>query len=186
MNMKKHGWTGALWCAVVLTALASGCATKKPRVGLSETGNEEATRDHTGLAENGGNVGSNALTDRDLQNVQFSVDGELQTVYFDFDSAVLRPDALATLDKNAAKLRARGGDGLIQIAGYCDERGTQEYNLALGERRALAVREYLIKMGVPGSRMITISYGEEVPANPGHDESAWAQNRRGVFNRAAQ
>jgi peptidoglycan-associated lipoprotein len=73
---------------------------------------------------------------------------------------------------------------IVQVEGHCDERGTQEYNLALGEKRALATREHLIKLGIPADRIITISYGEEMPAIQGGGESAWAQNRRCEFNKA--
>ncbi len=107
----------------------------------------------------------------------------LETVYFDYDSYALRPDAMATLQKNAEKIKQVPGV-MIQLAGHCDERGTQEYNLALGEKRALAVRDYLIKLGIPAERLVTISYGEEFPADPGHNETAWAKNRRVEFNRA--
>jgi peptidoglycan-associated lipoprotein len=107
----------------------------------------------------------------------------LQIVYFDYDSFALRPDALSTLRDNAEKIRKIPGV-MIQIEGHCDERGTQEYNLTLGEKRALAVREHLMQLGISGDRMVTISYGEEDPAVPGHDESAWQQNRRSEFNKA--
>jgi peptidoglycan-associated lipoprotein len=95
----------------------------------------------------------------------------------------LRPDALATLKENAALL-SKYPHVIVQIEGHCDERGTQEYNLALGERRALAAREHLTKLGISGDRLITISYGEEVPADLGHDEGAWTQNRRAEFSKA--
>ncbi len=107
----------------------------------------------------------------------------LLTVYFDYDSSLLRHDALATLSENAATLRATPG-ATIQIAGHCDERGTQDYNFALGEMRALAVREHLVKLGVERTRLITISYGEENPAVLGQNETAWAQNRRCEFTNA--
>lgn len=110
-------------------------------------------------------------------------DAGLEPVYFDYDSFSLRSDALATLGRNADKIKQVPGV-IIQIEGHCDERGTQEYNLALGEKRALATRSQLIKLGVSGDRIITISYGEEDPADPGHSESAWARNRRCEFNRA--
>ena len=106
----------------------------------------------------------------------------LQIVFFDFDSNALRPDAIDTLNKNSDKIK-QVPNVKIQIEGHCDERGTQEYNLALGERRALAVRDYLVKVGVSGDRLLTISYGEEKPAVEGHDESAWSQNRRAEFNK---
>lgn len=115
--------------------------------------------------------------------VLFSKDRGLEVIFFDYNSFSLRPDALAALDRNAAKLR-QYPNTVIQIEGHCDERGTQEYNLALGEKRALTTREHLIKLGIPSDRIITISYGEEMPAAQGHNEAAWSQNRRCEFNRA--
>jgi len=117
------------------------------------------------------------------EDTLFSPDRGLKLVYFDFDSYDLRPDARATLTENAELIKQVPGV-IIQIEGHCDERGTQEYNLALGERRALATREHLISLGVSGDRIVTISYGEEDPADPGSTEAAWAQNRRCEFNRA--
>lgn len=105
----------------------------------------------------------------------------LQTVFFDYDSAVISPDAMASLKSTAEKIR-RVPKVAVQCAGHCDSRGTQEYNLALGERRALAVRTFLIQCGVSGDRLSTISYGAEFPAVSGNDESAWSKNRRVDFN----
>lgn len=121
----------------------------------------------------------------DLEKLIFSKDPKygLETVYFDYDSYALRPDAIATLQRNAEKLK-KVPNVIVQLAGHCDERGTQEYNLALGEKRALAVRDYLIKLGIPANRLVTISYGEEFPVDPGHNEAAWAKNRRVEFNPA--
>ena len=110
---------------------------------------------------------------------------EMKIVYFDFDSYSLRPDALAALDYNADLLKQPPlNDAYILIEGHCDERGTQKYNIALGERRALAVRDHLIRLGVSGDRLLTVTYGEEDPADPGHNEAAWAKNRRCEFSRA--
>jgi len=105
---------------------------------------------------------------------------ELQTIYFDYDSSALKPAAKAKLEKGADWLK-RNPKVNAQIEGHCDERGTNEYNLALGERRALAARRYLISLGISTDRIFTISYGEERPAVEGHDESAWKFNRRGEF-----
>lgn len=123
------------------------------------------------------------LPDVDQEAILFDKASGLQSVYFDFDSYALRPDALETLKVNAEKIKATPSV-IIQIEGHCDERGTAEYNLALGERRALATREHLIRLGVSGDRLVTISYGEEDPADPGHDEAAWAKNRRCEFNKS--
>ncbi len=113
----------------------------------------------------------------------FSPAEGLQIVYFDYNSYDLRPDATTALESNADKIKRVPGV-IIQVEGHCDERGTQEYNLALGEKRALAVRSHLIRLGVSGDRIITISYGEEDPMDYGHTEAAWAKNRRAEFNRA--
>ncbi|MCC6349142.1 MAG: peptidoglycan-associated lipoprotein Pal [Candidatus Eisenbacteria bacterium] len=107
---------------------------------------------------------------------------DLATVHFALDSSALDDAARAILDRNARLLRDNA-DWTVTIAGNCDERGTVEYNQALGERRALAVRDYLIAAGVPDSRLKTISYGKEMPVDDGHDEAAWAKNRRADFSR---
>ena len=104
----------------------------------------------------------------------------LQPVFFDLDSAELSVDARKVLDADAALLR-RNTSWLVTIEGHCDERGTPEYNLALGERRALAARAYLVSLGLPADRLRTVSYGKEFPFDAGHDESAYAKNRRAHF-----
>ena len=109
--------------------------------------------------------------------------GELMTigdtVLFGFDSSALSADAMATLDKQAAFLNAKPALR-VKIEGHADERGTREYNLALGERRASATRDYLVARGVDGSRIRIVSYGKERPAVVGSNEEAWAKNRRSV------
>ena len=106
---------------------------------------------------------------------------ELQTIYFDFDASTLTDAARSSLAKNAEVLK-KNATAKIQIAGNCDERGSDEYNLALGEKRAQAARKYLVTMGVAAERLTTISYGKEKPADPGHNEAAWAKNRRDDFD----
>jgi peptidoglycan-associated lipoprotein len=100
-------------------------------------------------------------------------------VYFDTDQSVIREDGRATLARQAEWLK-KYTNYAITIEGHCDERGTREYNLALGERRATAVRQYLVAQGIPAQRVSTISYGKERPEVVGSDEGAWARNRRGV------
>lgn len=100
-------------------------------------------------------------------------------VFFDFDSAALRPDARSTLDRQGQWM-ATNGAVRVMIEGHTDDRGTREYNLALGQRRANAARDYLLARGVAGARMTTISYGLDRPAAVGANEQAWAQNRRAV------
>jgi peptidoglycan-associated lipoprotein len=104
----------------------------------------------------------------------------LQDAFFDFDDFSLRSDAKAALDNDAKFMEQNAGVNVV-IEGHCDERGTVEYNLALGEKRARAARDYLVSYGIPASRMTTISYGKERPFDPGHDEEAWAKNRRAHF-----
>jgi len=101
-------------------------------------------------------------------------------VYFAFDSSDLDEYARASLRQTADTLQGNS-DMVIQIEGYCDERGTNEYNIALGARRAKAVRQFLMEIGVSGDRITTISFGEENPVDPGHSEEAWAKNRRAEF-----
>src|SRR5262245_60060606 len=102
------------------------------------------------------------------------------TVYFDFDSSVVRGSETSKVDAVAAALKADNAAKLL-VEGHCDERGTEEYNRSLGERRALALRENLAMLGIDPMRVKTLSYGEDKAADPGHDESAWKQNRRAEF-----
>jgi len=103
-----------------------------------------------------------------------------QDISFDFDKYDLRTDARTVLDRKASFLN-QNSSVRVQIEGHCDERGTNEYNLALGERRANAAKQYLTTAGISAGRLSTISYGEERPLDPGHNEAAWARNRRAHF-----
>jgi peptidoglycan-associated lipoprotein len=105
---------------------------------------------------------------------------EAENINFDFDQSELKPEARAILVKKAEWLR-NNSEFSVRIEGHCDERGTNEYNLALGERRANAAWKFLNALGISGSRMTTISYGEERPADPRHSETAWSKNRRDEF-----
>jgi peptidoglycan-associated lipoprotein len=107
-------------------------------------------------------------------------DSPLTPVFFELDSADLSPVAQTTLQENAGVLK-KYGTWQITIEGHCDERGTAEYNLALGERRANAARDYLVSLGVGANRVRTVSYGKEFPFDPGHQEGAWSKNRRAHF-----
>jgi peptidoglycan-associated lipoprotein len=174
----KSRWmvlTIALCAALVLGT--TGCKHRKKNMG-SPTGAGSGL----GAGDTNGGIGSSGLPGG-AGMMNFNPATELEKVYFDYDKCLLRGDAIATLNRNAAKIKASGG-AMIQIEGHCDERGTQEYNLALGERRALAVRDYLITAGVPGNQLTTMSYGEERPEDPGHSEASWAKNRRCQFNKA--
>jgi len=102
----------------------------------------------------------------------------LSTIYFNYDRSNVREDQRPALDENAQKLREYQPEDMVVVEGHADERGTIEYNLALGERRAQAVKTYLVDAGVADSRIETVSFGAEKPAVMGSDESAWSQNRR--------
>jgi peptidoglycan-associated lipoprotein len=118
-------------------------------------------------------VGSKSLDD-------LNRDSPLKPVFFELDSAELSPLSQGTLQENANVLK-KYSTWQITIEGHCDERGSAEYNLALGERRALVARDYLVSLGVVAPRVRTVSYGKEFPFDPGHDETAWLKNRRAHF-----
>lgn len=169
---------GVIVLAVSMAGAFGGCKGNSGR---------STTMPGLSTASGGGISGSETTTVEGLpeyeSNWLFQEDTGLETIYFDYNSYALRSDALDSLRRNADKIK-QVTNVVIQVEGHCDERGTQEYNLALGEKRALATREHLMNLGVSGDRIITISYGEEDPAAFGHDESSWSQNRRSKFNRA--
>ena len=116
-----------------------------------------------------------------IQRTTEEVRGMLgQMIHFDFDRATLRAEDTAVLDQKIAILQ-KNPNAHIRISGHCDERGSDEYNLALGNRRATAAKQYLVSHGIDASRIETVSYGEERPLAQGHDETAWSQNRRDEF-----
>lgn len=143
----------------------------------------ESTPDTTGTAGAGGGASSGlsstqSTAPRPGSPEEFVVNvGD--RVFFDTDRSTIRPDGRATLDKQAAWLK-QYPQNVITVEGHADERGTREYNLALGNRRATAVKNYLVATGINPNRITTISYGKERPAVVGSNEQAWAQNRRGV------
>jgi peptidoglycan-associated lipoprotein len=104
----------------------------------------------------------------------------MKPVFFDLDSSDINAEGQAVLNANAAILK-KYPTWTVTIEGHCDERGTAEYNLALGERRAVAARAYLVSLGISADRLKTVSYGKEFPFDPGHDEAAFAKNRRAHF-----
>ena len=115
------------------------------------------------------------LADYDQDRSSFA----LNTVYFDYDRSVVKPAYITKINEVALIIKATANRVLIE--GHCDERGTEEYNRALGERRALAVREQLVRAGISPDRIFTLSYGKDRAAQLGHDEASWSKNRRGEF-----
>jgi peptidoglycan-associated lipoprotein len=122
--------------------------------------------------------GADTMADRSLDDI--NKQSPLQPVFFELDSSEISAEGQKTLATNAEVLKKYPG-WVISIEGHCDERGTAEYNLALGERRALAARTYLVSLGVTADRLRTVSYGKEFPFDPNHSEDAWAKNRRAHF-----
>lgn len=158
-----------------LPAATSGDATQVNNPASGRTA-PDATAQTAGKTPDAGTVQSATTQPTDRMSAS-----SLENIYFSFDSPSISSAARTILVQNAKLLTASTG-GTVTIAGNCDERGSAEYNLALGEKRARAARNYLISLGIPAKRLTTISYGEEKPADPGHDETAWAKNRRDEFS----
>jgi peptidoglycan-associated lipoprotein len=145
------------------------------------TGSGGSTRASARVTVARGGLDEGDVIATDIQALQKAIeDGLIQPVFFNYDSAELSSEAKAVLEENARWFR-RYPQADIVIEGHCDERGTEEYNLALGDRRAQAALNYLVQMGVAPSRVEAISYGEERPFVAGHTEAAWAKNRRAHF-----
>jgi len=121
---------------------------------------------------------SDAVASRSLDDL--NRESPLQPVYFETDSSDVNDAGRAVLQANAGVMK-KYPTWVVTIEGHCDERGTKEYNLALGERRAVSARTYLVSLGLDANRLRVVSYGSEFPFDPGHDESAWRKNRRAHF-----
>jgi peptidoglycan-associated lipoprotein len=193
--MKKRLWM-VLVLFLVMPALiiTTGCSKKQVQPDVSLIGSDADQYDEArqrAMAEEQ-EARRRALEEQRLMDEQRVMDEQRrqtmtqrqhlidEDIYFDFDQAVIRPDAQEVLRRNAEFLRENPGVSVV-IEGHCDERGTSEYNLALGERRALASKAFLMNLGISSSRLSTISYGEERPVDPGSNEEAWARNRRAHF-----
>ena len=163
---------------IIATALlaTAGCAKKRPAVLPPAPVDNTAGLDQNGSGQTGGDVGGAIVPG---SNADFTRSVSSNTINFGLDQIDVDATARAILDSQAAWL-ARYPNVRITIEGHCDERGTREYNLALGDRRANAAKNYLAARGVSADRMSTISYGSERPVAVGSDEGSWAQNRRAV------
>ena len=177
---------------VACAAMIAGCTSKEltkgsgeaPAQNVSSEGQQKANNiSSTGQQNN--NDQNAGLTNSEKQNMATSSEMRnekrgLEDIHFDFDKSNIRQDDRKILSRNAAYL-SKNKNVKIIIEGNCDERGTAEYNMALGERRADEAKQYLVNLGINGKRITTISYGSEKPLDPGHDEDAWAKNRRDHF-----
>ena len=186
--MKTFNCFNSLIAGLVLTALAAGCSSTKP--GITKFGSHNpGTEGQNGPGPGGSipGVGGDATSGGGIPqgpgHVGWTEDAstlKADTVYFDFDSAVVKPEAKSNVDAVADYLKSNSAAAL-KIEGHCDERGTEEYNRALGDRRAQALREAIVADGIDATRIDTLSYGKDRPAVQGHDEAAWSKNRRGEF-----
>lgn len=167
-----------LTCATLALAVAAAaCSHKKPPETEPRPRNEPPPV--TQPADNGQDAARRAAEEERARRER-AMTSLQQQIYFAFDKSDLEQEARDRLQAKAQVLRDYP-EIRVRIEGHCDERGTVEYNLALGERRANAAREYLIDLGIDPDRLTTVSYGEERPAVDGHNEAAWAQNRRDEF-----
>ena len=167
MKRRFVSWFVAAALAAAAFSMVTGCAL----FGGSE--DEEGT---------GGTEFSEGMEGGTLSSEPGPVEvAELQTVYFDYDRAVIRDDQKPGMRSNTKAVEEHSEWRIIVVEGNCDERGSEEYNLALGERRANSVKQYLVNSGVPAARVDTVSFGESKPAVQGHDEAAWKWNRRADF-----
>jgi outer membrane protein OmpA-like peptidoglycan-associated protein len=140
-------------------------------------GTTDETSSITGGTVNGDLPDEAKLDGREFDRTIFAP----QTVYFDYDQSSVRAGEAGKIEQVAAELRSKGPTFDLLIEGHCDERGTEEYNRSLGERRALALRELLVKSGIDSGHVFTRTFGKDRPASPGHDEASRAKNRRGEF-----
>jgi len=176
MRTAKHSGIPAQPAAVALAGvlMVSGCVAAGRRPARATAAEKAAAASTNTAAAYAPGVD---VTEASLRGSEFAQVPDLEPIYFDYDSSSLGETALAALKKNASFIKARPELEFL-VAGHCDERGTIEYNLALGQKRAKEVREYYIRVGVPGQAVATISYGKEQPVCSESSEDCWTQNRR--------
>ena len=166
--------------SIALVVMAAAFALVLGSAGCQQTAPTKPTTDTTGTT--GTTTGQDFEPDTgEIETVETVELRELKTIYFDYDKSAIRADQRSNLKADGEGIREQDALGVVTLQGNCDERGSEEYNLALGERRAASVKTYLVDLGVPSSRLRTVSFGESVPAVAGHDESAWKWNRRVDF-----
>ncbi len=157
-----------------LCLIASACAKKQtvsPEEELDQTGTEVSDM-NAALMEP-----EQFSQEPSIRGTETESTAALSTIYFSFDSSAISADVLNAIKENVKFLKKNEKVNIV-IEGHCDERGTTEYNLALGQKRAIKVKEYYVQMGINPNRIATVSYGEEMPADKRHNEAGWAKNRR--------
>lgn len=175
--MTKLNWVCCSLAVLMAAGFSTGCKKKNPTSGSLDGGVPPVSDNGAINVGTGTDLGTPGMAGEQLKGEE--VRGQFQPVYFDYDSSMIKQSERAKIEAVAAALKSNS-DGLI-IEGNTDERGSNEYNLSLGERRALAVRAYLVGLGIVADRVQTKSFGEEQPADPGHGEAAWSKNRRAEF-----
>ena len=178
-----------LLLSLVLTASTIGCKKSptpltplpngKPLVGDDTSGKMQGEKGNTSSSDN---ITGTPLNARD-SHAGWNENAEVfkaYTVHFDYDSSAVKASEKSKIESVASQMKSDASSA-VRVEGHCDERGTEEYNRSLGEKRAIALREELIRLGIDPTRVDTISYGEDRPVDPGHDEAAWKKNRRGEF-----
>ena len=177
----KKGYARLILLVVLVAAVAMmiGCGGKKVRPLEEEQAAMEEARRRAAEEEEARRARE---AEEAIKPIETAEDEPIEfgSVHFDYDKYNLSGKAISTLSENAEILMDHPNMDVV-IQGHCDERGTDEYNLALGEKRAQASRDFLVNFGIAKSRISVISYGEERPADPGHDEEAWVKNRRAEF-----
>ncbi|MBM4186476.1 MAG: peptidoglycan-associated lipoprotein Pal [Gemmatimonadetes bacterium] len=167
--------------SLVLAVAVAGCGKKAPEANPQPDSGQPANSGTGGTTTPGGTGTPTTSTGPNVAAITAEVTAAMQTpIYFDLDQDVIRSDAQATLDQKAAIMQANPALR-IRIAGHADERGSDEYNIVLGNKRATSAKRYLEAKGIDPSRIETISYGEERPVDSASDENAWSKNRRDEF-----
>jgi peptidoglycan-associated lipoprotein len=192
-SMKYFQYLNYLTAAVLLSVGVAGCKFKPKNPTPITAGKAKPTGEDPFGADRGATLPADQQTNVRTDNViplpeRFSRENTTEdretlkphTVYFDYDRSAVRSSERSKVEAVAAFLRDNSGQGVL-VEGHCDERGTEQYNLSLGDRRAQAIREYLVNLGIDSQRIHVITYGEAQPAVSGHDESSWSRNRRGEF-----
>ena len=165
--------------AVAMACALSGCRYDKARSGANGNGGDNATM--TDLNSESGSLDDGLVSERPFEDYcTRCTDVAFAPVYFGFDSTVIPQGEITKIDAVIQHLKDKT-DRVLVIEGNCDERGSNEYNMSLGENRAIIIRTYLTDNDIAADRIQTRSFGEEKPADSGHDEAAWAKNRRGEF-----
>jgi len=189
--MPRRTSSGIAILIMLVLVAASACGGKKPPIarptspppggttaGAKPPAPPEPVVEPQPVPPEPGVSSADTMGDRSLDDI--NKQSPLQPVFYELDSAEISADGQKTLAADAEVLK-KYPSWVVSIEGHCDERGTAEYNLALGERRALAARTYLVSLGIDAGRLRTVSYGKEFPFDPNHSEDAWAKNRRAHF-----